>query len=118
MQDTAQGKYTHVNEAWSKNFDEVRISQTLEAIQGVWGQEESDAGVRTAKFGKAVYWTKLGSGSKTFAIPKAPYRYYCKIFGDNGLIGTLFIETGKEQITISQPEDTRWQVEGIFIQEN
>ena len=118
MVDTAKGKFTTISEAWAKDYTEMRVSQTLEGLKGVWGQDETEAGVRIAKFGKAVFWTKLGSGEKTFQIPKCHYRYYCKIFGDDGLIGTLFIETGKEQITITQPEETRWQVEGFFVQEN
>ena len=116
--DTAESKFTRISEAWSKNFDELRISQTLEALKGVWGNEESGDGVKVAKFGKAVFWQKLGAGTKTFTIPKCEYRYYCKIYGDNGFLGSIFIEAEKEQITISQPENTRWQVEGVFIQEN
>lgn len=118
MQETAKGKYTRISEAWSKNFDEVRISQTLEALKGFWGNEETDEGVRVAQVGKAVFWQVLGAGTKTFKIPKCSYRYYAKIYGDSGSLGCVFIETGKEQITISQPNGTRWQAEGMFMQEN
>lgn len=117
MAESAEGKFTSINEAWSKNFDDVRISQTLEALKGQWGND-TDNGVRIAKVGKMVFWQILGAGTKTFKIPKCTYRYYAKIYGESGMLGSVFIETGKEQITISQPNDTRWQVEGMFMQEN
>lgn len=116
--DTAEGKYISISEAWSKKFDEMRISQTLEGLKGEWGSEHTDEDLRVAKFGKAVFWQKLGSGTKTIQIPKAPYRYYCKIYSESGCLGCIFIEAEKEQITISQAENKRWQVEGMFIQEN
>lgn len=116
--DTAEGKYTRISEAWSKNFDEMRTSQVLEAIKGEWGSERTDEDLHVAKFGKAVLWQKLGAGTKTIRIPKSPYRYYCKIFSESGCLECQFIEAGKEQITISKAEDQRWQVEGMFIQEN
>lgn len=116
--DSAESRYVRINEAWSKNFDEVRISHTLEGLKGDWGNENTEEGVRIAKFGKAVLWQKLGAGTKTFRIPKSPYRYYCKIYNETGCLECLFIEAGKEQITVSKAEDERWQVEGMFIQEN
>lgn len=116
--DTASNPFTTISEAWSKNFDEQRISQTLEGLKGEWGSEHTDEDLRVAKFGKAVFWQKLGSGTKTFRIPKAPYRYYCKIYSEDGCLECVFIEAGKEQITISQSSNKRWQAEGTFIQEN
>jgi hypothetical protein len=118
MQETAEGKYTRISEAWSKNFDVVRISQTLLALKGQWGSEETQENVRIAKVGKLVFWQILGAGTKTFKIPKCSYRYYAKIYSESGSLGCVFVETGKEQITISQPNDTRWQAEGVFMQEN
>lgn len=109
-------KFPEVSQAWSKDFNELRVSQTLEAVKGEWGTQTKE-GVHVAKVGKIVFWQRLGAGSESFPVPKATYRYYARVVTDNGYMQSLFVEAGKEQLTVSAPTDTRWQAEGTFIME-
>ena len=60
MQETAEGKYTRISEAWSKNFDKVRISQTLLALKGHPRKRPNRKGRETCIL------ANFGSGDKNF----------------------------------------------------
>jgi hypothetical protein len=103
-----------VNAVQSTNdVTDFSIFNALNAITGSWGSARSmDSEV--AYLGKVCIWRKIGSGSMTFAVPPNKLsQYFAQLLTETGSRGVL-IPKGITQVSVSMPDDTAWQLTGMF----
>jgi len=83
-------------------------------VTGSWGAY-TDSNMEVAYLGKMCIWKRLGSGTRTIDVPVNNSSDYLAtvLLKDGGCYGVL-VYRGLSQITITQPENTVWQVTGMF----